>query len=75
VSATEPDPSQGAQERSTAASEKQSQDPDQYLAKLTSLLDSSTFPKVDLDIPDLSFPGFDEGNGTTDASKAQDAKR
>jgi DivIVA domain-containing protein len=74
-SATESDLSQGAQERSTAASEKQSQDPDQYLAKLTSLLDSSTFPKVDLDIPDLSFPGFDEGNGTTDASKAQDAKR
>jgi DivIVA domain-containing protein len=75
VSATEPDASQGAQEHSTAASEKQSQDPDQYLAKLTSLLDSSTFPKVDLDIPDLSFPGFDEGDGPNDASKPQEGKR
>ncbi|MFT9120200.1 MAG: DivIVA domain-containing protein [Bifidobacterium psychraerophilum] len=43
------------------------EDPDQYLAQLTSLLDSSTFPKVDLDIPDLSFPSFD--NDESDAPK------
>jgi DivIVA domain-containing protein len=49
-------------ETSDNSSNRESQDPDTYLAELTSLLDSSTFPKVDLDIPDLSFPGFDEGD-------------
>ncbi|MCH4174749.1 MAG: DivIVA domain-containing protein [Bifidobacterium sp.] len=62
-----------AEATATDHSAKQGQDPDQYLAELTSLLDSSTFPKVDLDIPDLSFPGFDEGDSKP-TSAAQDSK-
>lgn len=40
------------------------QDTDQYLASLNSMLDSTSFPKVDLDIPDLAFPTTDSSDST-----------
>ncbi|KAB8286622.1 hypothetical protein, partial [Bifidobacterium avesanii] len=40
---------------------------DQYLANL---LNDTSFPKIDLDIPDLSFPSLsDDGTGVIDTPK------
>lgn len=51
------------------------QDTDQYLASLNSMLDSTSFPKVDLDIPDLAFPTTDSlkdtNTSTTSDSTAE----
>ncbi|MFT8531440.1 DivIVA domain-containing protein [Bifidobacterium aquikefiri] len=52
------------------------QDTDQYLASLNSMLDSTSFPKVDLDIPDLAFPttdSMDENNGRKDSTTGEGA--
>ncbi|MFT8704765.1 DivIVA domain-containing protein [Bifidobacterium aquikefiricola] len=46
-----------------ADSQPDSKDTDQYLASLNSILDSTSFPKVDLDIPDLDFPTTDSVDG------------
>ncbi|MEK0306895.1 DivIVA domain-containing protein [Bifidobacterium favimelis] len=42
------------------------EDPDKYLDSLLKV----DMPKMDLDIPDLSFPGFDQSDGTDDKHDA-----